>query len=152
MKKTLSAIAACAAMITPAFAAMTDDDCNAAWIGADTNKDGTLDANESSRYLAALRVAEKPLAGDASLSQPIFLENCKAGYFDTVAAEAGAPFEGANSFTEGQAQDRILAAGFANVSELTQDDKGIWRGTAQLQGQKVNVAVDYKGNVVNTNM
>ena len=132
--------------------AMTDDDCNAAWVSADTNQDGTLDANESARYLAALRVANRP-ATDATLSQPVFLENCKAGYFvDTAAAEPGAPFEGANSFTEGQAQDRILAAGYSNVSPLTKDDKGIWRGTAEAQGKKVNVAVDYKGNVVTTNM
>ena len=94
----------------------------------------------------------RPLANDAVLTQPIFIENCKAGYFDTVSAEAGAPFEGANSFTEGQAQDRILAAGFGNVSALTKDDKGIWRGTADSQGKKVNVAVDYKGNVVTTDM
>ena len=107
---------------------------------------------ESARYLAALRVAEKPLADDAELTQPIFVENCRAGYFDTVSAEAGAPFEGANSFTEGQAQDRVLAAGFANVSALTKDEKGIWRGTAEAEGKTVNVAVDFKGNVVTTNM
>jgi len=152
MKQVLLAFAACVAMGTPAFAAMTDEECNAAWVAADTNKDGTLDANESARYLAALRVAEKPLADGSTLSKSIFLEDCKAGYFDTVKAEAGAPFEGANSFTEGQAQDRIIAAGFANVSSLKKDDKGIWRGTAELQGKKVNVAVDYKGNVVNTSM
>jgi sporulation protein YlmC with PRC-barrel domain len=132
--------------------AMTDDECNAAWVSADANQDGTLDANESARYLAALRVANKT-ATDTTLTHPVFLENCKAGYFvDTAAAEPGAPFEGANSFTEGQAQDRVLAAGFSNVSPLTKDDKGIWRGTAEAQGKKVNVAVDYKGNVVTTNM
>ena len=99
-----------------------------------------------------MRVADKSLASDATLTQPLFAENCKAGYFDTVTAEAGAPFEGANSFTEDQAQDRVLAAGFGNVSTLTKDDKGIWRGTAEAQGKSVNVAVDYKGNVVTTNM
>jgi hypothetical protein len=128
------------------------DDCSAAWVSADVNKDGTLDAEESARYLAALRVADTPLADDATLTHSIFVENCRAGYFDTVSAEVGAPFEGANSFTEGQAQDRILAAGFTNVSGLTKDDKGIWRGTAEADGKQVNVAVDYKGNVVTTNM
>jgi hypothetical protein len=131
---------------------MTDDECNAAWANADANQDGTLDATESARYLAALRLANRP-ATDAALTQPVFMENCKAGYFvETAAAEPGAPFEGANSFTEGQAQDRVLAAGYSNVSSLTKDDKGIWRGTAEAQGKKVNVAVDYKGNVVTTNM
>ena len=52
----------------------------------------------------------------------------------------------------GQAKDRVLAAGFANVSALTKDAKGIWRGTADSQGKKLNVAVDYKGNVVTSNM
>ena len=89
---------------------------------------------------------------DAVLGQPVFLENCTAGYFDVATPEPGAPFEGANSFTEAQAQDRILSAGFTNVSALTQDDKGIWRGTADSQGKSVNVAVDYKGNVVTTDM
>jgi hypothetical protein len=139
-------------MLSPVYAAMSNDQCNAAWVAADANKDGTVDANESARYLAALRVANKPLANDTGLTQPVFIENCKAGYFDTAAAEAGAPFEGANSFTEGQAQDRILAAGFTNVSALAKDDKGIWRGTADAQGKKVSVAVDYKGNVVTGNM
>ena len=152
MKRTFLFIALSAAMLTPAFAAMTDEECAAAWVTADTNKDGSLNSTESARYFAAMRVADKSLASDATLTQPLFAENCKAGYFDTVTAEAGAPFEGANSFTEGQAQDRILAAGFGNVSALTKDDKGIWRGTAEAQGKSVNVAVDYKGNVVTTNM
>ena len=152
MKRIAFAIAASVAMLTPASGAMTDEECTAAWVAADANKDGSLDSTEAARYFAALRVVEKPLADDAVLTQPIFAENCKAGYFDTVAAEAGAPFEGANSFTEGQAQDRIVAAGFTSVSALTKDDKGIWRGTAEAAGKTVNVAVDYKGNVVATNM
>jgi hypothetical protein len=81
MKTTFLIAAVCAALSTPAFAAMTDEQCTAAWVAADTNKDGVLDANESARYLAGLRVANKPLASDATLTQPIFIENCKAGYF-----------------------------------------------------------------------
>jgi hypothetical protein len=152
MKRSYLLIAACVGLISPAYAAMTDEQCNAAWVAADVNKDGTVDANESARYLAALRIANQPVAGDFTLTQPVFLEDCKAGYFDTVSAEAGAPFEGANSFTEGQAKDRIVAAGYTNVSALTKDDKGIWRGTAEIQGKNVNIAVDYKGNVVASNM
>jgi putative membrane protein len=141
-----------AATGAPTTTALTDEECKAAWVSADANKDGTVDAKESARYLAALRVANRPTT-DAALTKPVFMENCKAGYFaSTVTAEPGAPFEGANSFTEGQAQDRILAAGYSNVSPLAKDDKGIWRGTAEAQGKKVNVAVDYKGNVVTTNM
>jgi len=131
----------------PAQAAMSVEDCNAAWVAADANKDGVLDDAEAARYAAALRVAEQP-APAGSLDQTAFIAGCQAGYFDVAAPEAGAPFEGANSFTEGQAQDRVLAAGFASVSALKQDDKGIWRGTAESEGKTVDVAVDFKGNVV----
>jgi hypothetical protein len=58
------------------------------------------------------------------------------------------PIEGANSFTEGQAKDRIAKAGYTDVQNLKLDDKGIWRGKAQKSGQQVNVALDYRGNVV----
>ena len=58
-----------------------------------------------------------------------------------------APVEGANSFTEGQAQARIEKAGFTKVSGLKQDAKGVWRGTAMRGGKQVNVAVDFQGNV-----
>lgn len=59
-----------------------------------------------------------------------------------------APVEGENSFTEEQAKERITKAGYADVTELTQDDKGVWRGTAMKDGKTVNVALDYQGNVV----
>ncbi len=58
------------------------------------------------------------------------------------------PIAGANSFTEGQARDRIAKAGYTDVQHLKQDDKGVWRGRAQKSGQQVNVALDYRGNVV----
>lgn len=60
----------------------------------------------------------------------------------------GAPAEGANSFTEDQAKSRIEEKGFANVSELKKDDEGIWRGTAEQGGRKVQVMLDFQGNVV----
>ncbi|MFA6154208.1 DUF4142 domain-containing protein [Mesorhizobium sp.] len=59
-----------------------------------------------------------------------------------------APVPGANSFTEDQAKGRIQDAGFADVSALTKDDQGIWRGQATKDGKKVDVALDYQGNVV----
>jgi len=58
------------------------------------------------------------------------------------------PLPGANSFTESQARERIEAKGFTAVSDLKKDDQSIWRGTATKDGQTVNVALDYKGNVV----
>jgi len=63
------------------------------------------------------------------------------------AGDAAALAEGANSFTEGQARSRLEGAGYSNVTNLTKDDQGIWRGTAQKDGQSVNVGVDFKGNI-----
>jgi hypothetical protein len=61
---------------------------------------------------------------------------------DTVA-----PAKGSNSFTEGQAKDRIAQRGYSNVGGLKKDDDGVWRGTALHSGQQVPVWLDYKGNV-----
>jgi len=59
-----------------------------------------------------------------------------------------APVEGANSFTEDQAKERLAEAGYADVTALQLDDKGVWRGTATKDGRSVNVALDYQGNIV----
>jgi hypothetical protein len=61
---------------------------------------------------------------------------------------ATAPVAGANSFTESQAQERIVEAGFTDVSALKLDDKGVWRGTAMKGGKSMPVGLDYQGNVV----
>ena len=132
-----------------AGAAMTDAECEAAWKKADTNNDGTLNEAEAASFYAAVRVAGKSVE-DGKFARADFITHCKAGVFDvaTRANDPGAPLEGANSFTENQARDRALAAGFGNVSPLKKDDKGIWRGTGTRGSQNVSIAVDFKGNVV----
>ena len=60
----------------------------------------------------------------------------------------GAPVAGANSFTEGQAKSRIEGKGYKNVSALKKDADGVWRGKASQNGKKMNVSVDFQGNVV----
>ena len=55
--------------------------------------------------------------------------------------------KGRNSFTESQARGRIAKAGYADVSKLAKNRNGVWQGTATKDGAKVNVALDYKGNV-----
>lgn len=65
----------------------------------------------------------------------------------TAPADANAPLPGANSFTEGQAKSRLEANGYSNVSALKKDDNGVWKGTATHTGAKVNVSVDYRGNI-----
>jgi len=55
--------------------------------------------------------------------------------------------EGANSFTEAQARDRLVKAGYSAVEGLAKDDKGIWRGKATKDGRSVSVGLDFKGNI-----
>ncbi|ESZ05771.1 DUF4142 domain-containing protein [Mesorhizobium sp. L48C026A00] len=66
----------------------------------------------------------------------------------TDTPNAAAPIPGANSFTEDQAKSRILDAGYSNVSKLTKDDQGIWRGQASKDGKDTAVALDFQGNVI----
>lgn len=61
--------------------------------------------------------------------------------------EAAAPAIGANSFTQDQARERIEAAGYTGITELTKGEDGIWRAVASLAGQTQEVSVDYQGNV-----
>jgi hypothetical protein len=127
--------------------ALNERDCAAAWAAADTDHDGFLTLKEGARYFAAIGVGDKSIA-EGKLSQNDFMAHCKAGLFDARQKDTAAPHQGANSFTEQQAKERVLARGYRNVSPLQKDAEGIWRGTAELNGIKVNVAVDYKGNVV----
>ncbi len=147
MMKLAMAAAAVILLSVPA-SAMTDDECATLWKQADTNGDGMLNGAEAERYAAWMRVGDKTVPADGTWKQEMFNEDCKADVFKTAAVDEGAPLEGANSFTEGQAQDRVVAAGYSGVSALKKDEKGVWRGTATKDGASVNVAVDYKGNVV----
>jgi hypothetical protein len=65
----------------------------------------------------------------------------------TAPADTNAPLPGANSFTEGQAKSRLEANGYTAVTDLKKDDKGVWKGMATNAGAKVNVSVDYRGNI-----
>jgi hypothetical protein len=147
MKAIFLTAAACLFVGGPAFA-MTDAECNTMWTQADANGDGMLNGAEADRYMAMMRVANKTMVADGTMTETLFQENCKTDIFKTASVDEGAPLEGANSFTEAQAKDRVIANGMAMPATMTKDDKGIWRGTAIKDGKSVNVAVDYKGNVV----
>lgn len=151
MKKIFAA-AAFATMITaaPSFAA-TDAECTEMWKKADANSDGNVSGGEAMRYMSFMRVAGMTVATEGTITQTEFMNACKADAYKVKQADAGAPLKGSNSFTEGQAKDRIIAQGMDNVTGLTKDGDGIWRGTAQQAGKPVQVAVDYKGNVVTAN-
>ena len=64
-----------------------------------------------------------------------------------AAPMTAAPQPGANSFTEGEAKSRLQKAGYSDVSGLSKDNQGIWRGTASKNGKAVKVSLDYKGNI-----
>lgn len=147
MKVVIVAAVAAACLAMPAYAA-TDAECTDMWKRADVNADGVLSDAEAQRYAAAMRVNQKTVPADGRINQATFMEGCRSDAFAPRKADAGAPLKGANSFTEGQAKDRALANGFGNVSAMKKDDDGIWRGTGMQDGKPVQIAVDFKGNVV----
>lgn len=51
------------------------------------------------------------------------------------------PVASRNSFTEGDAQSRIEAKGFTNVTDLQKGDNGVWQGKAMKDGKQVVVSV-----------
>lgn len=59
----------------------------------------------------------------------------------------GGARRGHTSFTEGQARQHILKAGYASVTGLAKGKDGVWRGTAMKDGVGVPVGMDFKGNV-----
>jgi hypothetical protein len=150
-----TAIAALAVtgLAAPAWAA-TDAECRDMWQKADANRDGALTDNESVRYVAFMRLGNRTVAGDGRITQAEFMDACKADIYKADkykpgAAEKSAPLKGANSFTEGQAKDRAVAyGGVDSVADMKKDDDGVWRGTGTQAGKAVQIAVDYKGNVV----
>jgi hypothetical protein len=96
-------------------------------------------------------LAGTPFAGGALAQNSGPAANPNAGTPAVASPNAnnpGAPAAGANSFTESQAKSRIQDAGYSNVSGLTKDKDGIWRGRAAKGGTTVGVALDYQGNVV----
>jgi hypothetical protein len=117
------------------------------------------------RLLAAAIIAG--LAGATALGHDAIAQNAAPAanphpstpaIANTNANNSGAPAAGANSFTDAQAKSRIEAAGYSNVSGLSKDKDGIWRGKAAkasategsttLGSTTVDVTLDYQGNVV----
>ena len=142
-------VVAAIGLAAPTWAA-TDAECQDLWKRADTNNDGVLSDRESMRYIALMRVGNRTVATEGRITQAEFMDACKEDVYAARKPDEGAPLKGANSFTEGQAKDRALAHGVESVADLKKDDDGIWRGTGTQNGKTVQIAVDYKGNVVTT--
>ena len=92
-------------------------------------------------FVAGGAMAQTPPAKDGPQNSAVNTQNSPNRMVD-------APVKGANSFTEGEAKSRIEKMGFANVTNLKKDEDGVWRGHAMKNGQRVDVALDYQGNVV----
>jgi hypothetical protein len=92
-------------------------------------------------FVAAGAVAQTPPAKDGPQNRAVNTQNSPNRMVD-------APVKGANSFTEGEAKSRIERMGFANVTDLKKDEHGVWRGHAMKNGARVDVALDFQGNVI----
>uniref|UniRef100_UPI0035CBE1BD hypothetical protein n=1 Tax=uncultured Sphingomonas sp. TaxID=158754 RepID=UPI0035CBE1BD len=97
------------------------------------------------RFTTAMLLGTAILATPA-LAQPAPAKN-NAAIKTAHTVDDGGSRRGANSFTQGQAREHIAKSGFTDVSALTKDDHGVWRGTAKKGGQTVHVGLDFKGNV-----
>lgn len=115
----------------------------------DLDGDGFITRSESERDFARAGI-DGVTIGEDGLTRDQFLAICATDSWSEHTPEAGAPFEGANSFTEEQARQRAIAWNVTEVSALVLDEQGIWRGTGKVGAEAVAVAVDYKGNVVTT--
>ncbi len=66
----------------------------------------------------------------------------------TATTAESPPLSGANSFTAAQVTERLASAGYSAIADLKKDDRGIWRGKATKGDKAVNIAFDFKGNIV----
>ena len=137
------------AVADTATPAPTAAECEVEFKALDADINGTLTEAEAPQVYAYARVANMTVA-QSGYTKDEFLKACADDAFARPAPVAGAPFEGANSFTEAQAKDRAAARGISGISAMTKDDKGVWRGIGMVDTATVNVAVDFKGNVVTT--
>lgn len=94
-------------------------------------------------------VAVAALAAALGACQPDSEKTNPAVATDEATAEKleTAPAAGANSFTQEQARERAVTAGYTDVGALTQAADGTWQGPGMKDGASVTVVVDYQGNV-----
>jgi hypothetical protein len=90
-----------------------------------------------------------PDPGKTALPQSfdLTLEPSPPAIKTTEGNNPGAPVAGSNSFTEGQAKARIESRGYSKVTNLKQDDMGVWRGKAEKDQKSIDVSLDFQGNV-----
>lgn len=98
-----------------------------------------------------MRISTTILLGAALLATPVLAQTAPAKNNAAIktahTVDDGGARRGANSFTQAQARAHIAKSGFTDVSALTKDQHGVWRGTAKKGGGTVQVGLDFKGNV-----
>ena len=98
-----------------------------------------------------MRIVTTLLLGAAFIAAPALAQTAPAKDNEAIktahTVDDGGSRRGANSFTQNQAREHIAKSGFSNVSGLTKDSHGVWRGTAKKNGHTVHVGLDFKGNV-----
>ncbi len=98
-----------------------------------------------------MRISTPILLGAALLAAPALAQTAppknNTAIKDVHTVNDGRAQNGANSFTQAQARAHIAKSGFSNVLALTEDQAGVWRGTARKGGRSVHVGLDFKGNV-----
>ncbi len=142
--------------------AQTPRDCGAMWKEADTDGNGSLTRAEDERgYFDAMQVSKYGTLEADVISRDEFmlycegsLERSSAGTLQHKGAEApisrgkGDMTPGLIPFPKNEALKRLVASGFREPAELVLDDKGIWRTTAVVSGQRVPVAIDVQGEIL----
>ena len=113
--------------------------------GTPGNPPGTAAGRAADRALGTNATGTNP-GGTAGTGQAAASGNSNQAVA-TTSANTPQPAKGANSFTDGEARRRIESNGYSTVADLKKDDDGIWRGSATKDGAKVDVWLDYKGNV-----
>nr|WP_295669242.1 hypothetical protein [Sphingomonas sp.] len=98
-----------------------------------------------------MRITKAIFFGAALMAAPALAQSApaknNAAIKNVHTVDDGGARRGANSFTQAQAREHIAKSGFTNVSTLTKDKNGVWRGTAKKGGHAVHVGLDFKGNV-----
>lgn len=98
------------------------------------------------RHLLLVTSASILLAAAASAQPGPATSDSNPAIKDSTPRAVPSPAEGESSFTEAQARDRLMKAGYSNVATLTKRD-GSWHGTAMKDGKQVSVILDYQGNI-----
>ena len=109
------------------------------------NKSILVSALALSLGLGPVALGSAAFAQSPPVGGPDAKGNAPLKHMHTVNDGSAKP--GANSFTQGQAQQHIVNSGYTDVTGLAKGKDGVWRGMASHNGAQVNVAMDFKGNV-----